>query len=251
MSSPPLSIPDRRPSILVVDDESLVRDTLKKYLLDDAFEVVLAASGAEAIAALNQGPVDLILLDIGLPDIHGYDLHRKISVERHVPIIFLSARSEAIDRISGLELGADDYIPKPFEPREVLARIRNVLRRVSGAVEKDESKAEGWIRQGHFEHAPDRREIRYGGERLVLTSIEYGLLSGLLRRPGVVFSREQLMVQAWEDPYRPSDRTVDSHIKNLRAKIVQLSGGHDLIGTSRNAGYYLRDNACDDQGSMP
>ncbi len=244
-------MPDRRPSILVVDDEPLVREALKMSLLGDAFQVVLAASGSEAIAALNQGPVDLILLDIGLPDIHGYDLHRRISSDLDVPIIFLSARSEAIDRISGLELGADDYIPKPFEPREVLARIRNVLRRVSGAMEKEEPQAEVWIRQGRFEHAPDRREIRYGGIRLDLTTIEYGLLTGLLRRPGVVFSREQLMVQAWEDPYRPSDRTVDTHIKNLRAKIVQISGGHDLIGTSRNAGYFLRDDPCGDQGSMP
>jgi len=249
MPSSPLSIPDRCPSILVVDDEPLVREALEAYLLGDAYQVVLAASGAEAIQALNERPIDLILLDIGLPDIHGYELHRRISKDLDIPMIFLSARCEAVDRISGLELGGDDYIAKPFEPREVLARIRNVLRRASGTMGKAEPST--WIRQGGFEHAPERREIRYDGQRLDLTSIEYGLLKGLLRRPGVVLSREQLMVLAWEDPYRPSDRTVDTHIKNLRAKILQVSGGRDLIGTSRNVGYFLRDEGCGDTGTMP
>lgn len=230
-----MSNPSR--TILVVEDEATIAETIVYALETEGFAAVWRTSGREALATVAAQPVSLIVLDVGLPDMSGFEVCRKLQGEAP-PIIFLTARSSEVDRIVGLELGADDYVPKPFSPRELTARIRAVLRRVQG---NGPAAARG--KAGVWRHDETRCRISYRGQALELTRNEYRLLGALLAQPGRVFSRDQLMQLAWDDPGAALDRTVDAHVKSLRAKLRTVAPEADPIVTHRGLGYSLREEA--------
>lgn len=223
-------------NILLVEDESTIAETIIYALGTEGYQVVWKTTGREALAVLAQQPVALVVLDVGLPDASGFDVCREIQRRGAVPVIFLTARSSEVDRIVGLELGADDYLAKPFSPRELTARIRAVLRRTNGnGATKSASAGKVW----HHDEA--RCRISFRGRPLDLTRNEYRLLAALLASPGRVFSRDQLMTVAWDDPGAAMDRTVDAHIKTLRAKLREIAPDEDPIVTHRGLGYSLRE----------
>jgi len=222
--------------IMIVDDEPAIVDAIQYALETEGFETACLFSGMPVISALAEHPADLIVLDIGLPDISGLELCRQIRRTSTVPIIFLTARADEIDRVVGLELGADDYITKPFSPREVSARVKAVLRRTGTSVNC--APQQGII----FSVNESKRRIEYHGECLDLSRYEYEILKTFVRRPGHVFSREHLMDIVWEHPEASLDRTIDAHIKNIRAKLKRVCPESDPIITHRGTGYSLRDD---------
>lgn len=224
--------------ILVVEDEPAIADTITYALRTEGMEVSWRATGAEALALLEQARFDLVILDIGLPDQNGFDLCKTIRRDSAVPIIFLTARTAEIDRVVGLEIGGDDYVAKPFSPREVAARVKAVLRRAPAAAEEpaDASAA------GPFVVDKRRMRISYFGEPLELSRYEYRILEILLARPGWVYSREKLMEMAWEAPESSMDRTVDTHVKTLRAKLRRIRPEFEPIETHRGIGYSLKES---------
>ncbi len=225
-----------RQKILVVEDEAAIADTILYALRTEGYEPVWRTTGREALAVLAEQAVALAVLDVGLPDTSGFELCREIQRRSALPVIFLTARSAEVDRIVGLELGADDYLAKPFSPRELTARIRAVLRRTNGnGAVKPATAGEVW------RHDETRCRIIYHGQLLDLTRNEYRLLGALLASPGRVFSRDQLMTAAWDDPGAALDRTVDAHIKQLRAKLREVAPAEDPIATHRGLGYSLRE----------
>lgn len=216
--------------ILIVEDEPSIADTLIYALERERFEPVWVTLGHEALHALDSGTVDLVLLDVGLPDISGFDLCKKLRERSAVPVIFLTARGDEVDRVVGLEIGADDYVVKPFSPREVVARVRTVLKRAA--------PPELPAAPGDFTMNPSGAEISFRGVPLTLTRYEYRLLAALVRSPGRVFTREALMQAAWD--HDVSDpRTVDTHIKQLRSKLRQVASDAAPIRTHRGLGYSL------------
>ena len=222
-------------TILVVEDEAAIAETIVYALQTEGFTPVWKTTGHEALAVLAAQPVALVVLDVGLPDMSGFDVCREIQRRGATPVIFLTARSGEVDKIVGLELGADDYLAKPFSPRELTARVRAVLRRSNGAGHGNAAPLAGW------QHDEARCRISYRGHALDLTRNEYRLLGALLASPGRVFSRDQLMTAAWDDPGASLDRTVDAHIKTLRAKLREVAPEEDPIVTHRGLGYSLRE----------
>jgi len=220
--------------ILVVEDEPAIADTIQYALETDGCLVRCAGSGGEARHRLREETIDLVVLDIGLPDTSGIELCKEIRTASTVPIIFLTARSDEIDRVVGLEIGADDYIVKPFSPRELAARVKAVLRRTRGAAAVPPGRSA-------FVIDASRRQVSYCGAALELSKCEYNIIEVFVRRPGVVFTREQLMTQAWDEPEASMDRTVDAHIKNIRAKLKQVRPEPDPIVTHRGIGYSLKE----------
>ncbi len=230
--------------VLVVEDEPSIAETIWYALRTEGFEVTPAATGAEALQQLESAAFDCVILDVGLPDMSGFDVCRQARQHSQVPILFLTARDGEIDRVVGLELGADDYVPKPFSPRELAARVRAILRRVHGNGNGAQTPpgAPAPAAANTLEHDRDRMIIRCAGQPLELSRNEYHLLLALMRHPGRVLSRDQLMDLAWPDPGAASDRTVDAHIKSLRAKIRALASDFDPIETRRGLGYALRED---------
>jgi two-component system, OmpR family, catabolic regulation response regulator CreB len=227
-----------RPAVLLVEDEAAIADAVVYALQMEGFEVVWKTTGREALQTLSGRAVALVILDVGLPDGSGFDFCRQIRAQTAVPLIFLTARSDQVDKIVGLELGADDYVAKPFSPRELAARVRAVLRRAPpGSVPPWPAPSGVWA------HDSNRCRIAYRGAPLELTRNEYRLLAVLLASPGRVFSREQLLEQAWPDPGAATDRTVDAHIKQVRAKLRIAAPEHDPIVTHRGLGYSLKEEA--------
>jgi two-component system, OmpR family, catabolic regulation response regulator CreB len=225
-------------TILVVEDEASIAETVTYALRTEGFEPVWRTTGREALAAVAGRTPALVVLDVGLPDMSGLDVCRELRRRgAGLPIIFLTARSGEVDRVVGLELGADDYVVKPFSPRELTARVRAVLRRAGG----EESPA--GAQAGPWRHDEARCRLSYRGRVLELTRNEYRLLAALVAAPGRVFSREQLLEAAWVDPGAALDRTVDAHVKLVRAKLRELAPEHDPIVTHRGLGYSLREEA--------
>jgi two-component system catabolic regulation response regulator CreB len=234
------------PRILVIDDEPAIAETLVYALQTEGFAPVWRATGSEGLAALSTAAAAevfaLVILDVGLPDLSGLEVCRKIRACSAVPVLFLTARSGEVDRIVGLEIGGDDYVVKPFSPREVTARVKAILRRGPATTKHTADSARSVPEtSGGFSVDGERHEVRFGGERLELTRYEFRLLRTLLARPGRVFSRDELMSAAWEDPGASLDRTVDAHIKTLRAKLHAVAPDCDPIQTHRGLGYSLRD----------
>jgi len=223
-----------KPMILVVEDEPAIADAIQYALESEGFRCRHLAAGAEVLALLAREPAALVVLDIGLPDLSGIEVCRQIRQQHEVPVIFLTARNSELDRVVGLELGADDYVTKPFSPRELAARVKAVLRR---AARQEQPAAP----PGPFRLDEERSRISYFGRPLELARYEYRLLAVLLRRPGRVFSREQLMELAWDAPEQSFDRTVDAHIRNLRAKLRAVRPELDPIATHRGMGYSLKE----------
>jgi two-component system catabolic regulation response regulator CreB len=215
--------------ILLVEDEAAIADTVVYALQADGHEVVHCLTGGDALREARRSRFDLALLDVGLPDINGFALCRELRQGRELPVIFLTAQGAEADRLLGFELGADDYIAKPFSPRELAARVRVALRRGGPTAPT--------LRR--FEHDAEGKRIRYHGQALDLTRYEYGLLAALLQRPGAVLSRAQLMDRVWGEALDSGDRTVDTHIKTLRAKLHEVDAAVDPIHTHRGLGYSL------------
>jgi two-component system catabolic regulation response regulator CreB len=224
--------------ILLVEDEPAIADTVVYALATDGFSPHWVAGGEAALAAAAATPFALAIVDIGLPDINGFELFRRLhAAHPALPVIFLTARSAEIDRVVGLELGADDYVAKPFSPRELVARVRTVLRRA----QRPAAAAAAAESPTGFVIDDERKQIRFRGAALDLSRIEYRLLKVLVERPGRVFSRDELMSRAWDDPVAAFDRTVDAHVKTLRAKLRAVAPEEDPIVTHRGMGYSLRE----------
>ncbi len=222
-------------TILIVEDEQTIADSIAYALRTDGFDPVHVVLGALALDALRApaGAVPaLVVLDVGLPDMNGFEVCRQIRQFSDVPVIFLTARSDEIDRIVGLEIGADDYVTKPFSPRELVARIRVVLRRLNPPAARAAAPA-------RFEVREAEARILYLGQPLDLTRYEYLLLKALADHPGHVLSRAQLMDRVWADAPDTLDRTVDAHVKSLRAKLRVVAPNDDPIQTHRGMGYSL------------
>jgi two-component system catabolic regulation response regulator CreB len=232
-----MSLP--KPRILIVEDEPGIADTLQYALRTDGFEPSWAASGEDALAQLRAQPPALVVLDVGLPDINGFELFKRLHEIADVPVVFLTARSDEIDRVVGLELGADDYVAKPFSPRELVARVRSILRRTA----KAPGAAPGAAADTEPLHIDDgRRQIRFYGRLLELSRYEYGLLKTLASRPGHVFTRDALLERVWDEHADSLDRTVDAHVKTLRAKMKVVAPSLDPIRTHRGTGYALAED---------
>ncbi len=229
------------PRVLLVEDEPAIADTLIYALETECFEVTHVLTGAAALAAFGSQAHDLLILDIGLPDMTGLDVCRQLRRTSAVPVLFLTARSAEVDRILGLELGGDDYVTKPFSPREIVARVRAILRRAPAAeLAPAAAPTRAGRGSGIFHHDPAAMRIHCHGAILDLTAHEYKLLLVLLEKPGRVFTRDQLLDQAWQDPGAVTDRTIDAHIKSIRAKLRAIqAGAEDLIQTRRGLGYLL------------
>ncbi|MCL6743925.1 two-component system response regulator CreB [Kosakonia sp. R1.Fl] len=224
-----------QPLIWLVEDETSIAETLIYMLQQDGFAVTAFERGLPVLDAAQHRLPELAILDVGLPDISGFELCRRLLARAPaLPVLFLTARSDEVDKLLGLEMGADDYIAKPFSPREVCARVRTVLRRLQKASLHSEMR-----RIGQFELDEDAAIIRWCGETLLLTRYEFLLLKTLLLAPGRVFSRQQLMDQVWSDAQESFDRTVDTHIKTLRAKLRAINAELTPINTHRGMGYSL------------
>ncbi|UJW83347.1 two-component system response regulator CreB [Hydrogenophaga sp. SL48] len=229
--------------ILLLEDEPAIADTLLYTLRNEGFEVTHVRLASEALAAFRAQAPDLAILDVGVPDGNGFDVCRAIRKTSELPIVFLTARSEEIDRVLGLELGADDYVSKPFSPREVCARVRAILRRYANGLSAGSGAAPAATVDSpgalplRLDEAAQRISCR--GELLSLTRYEYLLLAALLKRPQRIFSRTELMSLVWADAPDTADRTVDSHVKLLRAKLREAGASAELIQTHRNMGYSL------------
>lgn len=228
------------PLIFLTDDEAAIAEAIGFALQAEGFRCQHFATGSDCLEALSATTPALILLDVGLPDGSGFEFFRRIREHSFVPVIFLTARKEEIDRVVGLEMGADDYIVKPFSVRELVARVRLVIRRSHSTTQRSSATA---TTSDPFQHDAARKQMSYCGKVLDLTLHEYRLLEVLLRHPGRVYTRAQLLDLAWDAPDHRLDRTVDSHIKSLRAKLRMVNEASDPIRTHRGMGYSLDDSA--------
>jgi DNA-binding response OmpR family regulator len=217
-------------SILVVDDEPNLRRMLRSYLRNAGFAVLEAGTGADALALLRGRQVDLALVDVMLPGIDGLELVRRIRADSAIPIILVTAKGEETSRVAGLEVGADDYVVKPFFPNEVVARVRAQLRRARGLLEEEQPP----LRLGRLELEPETRRFRIDGEEVELTRREFDLLTAMLERPEAVLSRDKLLDRAWGTRF-VSPKTVDVHVGSLRRKLGDAAG----IEAVRGLGYRL------------
>jgi two-component system, OmpR family, catabolic regulation response regulator CreB len=218
------------PQILIVEDEVAIADTLLFALTSEGFAAQRVALAGEALARLRTGGIDLVILDVGLPDMTGFEVCRQLRQFSAVPVMFLTARAEEIDRVVGLEIGADDYVVKPFSPREVVARVRAILKRSTAA-------AQPVARSDEFHVDLERLQIHFCNRLLKLTALEFRLLQQLVAAPGRVFTREQLLAGVGMTPDVGYERNIDSHIKALRAKMREVAPDREPIQTHRGFGY--------------
>ncbi|WP_338147849.1 response regulator [Neoroseomonas terrae] len=228
------------PKILIADDDPHIRNVIRFALARDGHATIEAANGAAALALATGEAPDLLILDVMMPEMDGTELCRRLRRDSDVPIIFLSSRDEEFDRVLGLELGGDDYMTKPFSPRELVARVRALLRRREGRVAGSPDAAPVPLRRGALSLDADRFEARWSGHPIPLTVTEFRLLQALAARPGRVFTRDALMAAAHADARIVADRTIDSHVRHLRAKLAAV--GASPIGTVHGLGYRYRDD---------
>jgi len=224
------------PRILVVDDEPHIRDVICFALERAGLTSTVARNGAEAMAAFRRGNIDLIVLDIGMPDMDGLEVCRQIRTASGLPILFLSALDEEIDRVLGLEIGGDDYVTKPFSPRELVARVKAILKRSGNGAEPERRHAS--LVAGALSLDRRGRTVTFRDGEIAMTALEFAILDTLLSRPDMVFSREQLMEAAYGIGTYVADRTIDSHIRNIRAKFL-AAGGQGIIATIHGIGFKL------------
>jgi DNA-binding response OmpR family regulator len=222
-----------------VDDEHSVQKLLTYPLRKEGYDVVSALDGREALSRLREDDFDLVVLDVMLPKVDGFDVCRQIRARSTVPIIMLTAKAEEIDKVLGLELGADDYITKPFSVREFRSRVRAVLRRAE--LSRGEESLEEPIEEGDLRVDFEKRQVDVRGEPVRLTYVEFEILAALARSPGRVFSRTMLLERVWGDSAYRDPRTVDVHIRHLREKLERDPRNPELIFTVRGVGYRFRD----------
>lgn len=221
----------------MVDDEKKIVELLTLYLQRDGYRIFSALDGRTALDVARRDRPDLVILDLNLPDLDGLEVFKQIRQGSNLPVIMLTARSEDVDRVLGLEMGADDYVTKPFSPREVMARVKAVLRRARG-----EPTQPAELVFGDLSIDLERHEVRQSGKLLELTPAEFRILQVMAQEPGRVFTRLQLLDKAWGDAYEGYDRTIDTHIKNLRRKIENDPQDPSYILTVYGIGYKFRGN---------
>ena len=230
---------DRAPRILLVDDEQPIQTLLSFPLQRDGYDVVQASDGREALSRFDEQAFDLVVLDVMMPRMDGLEVCRRLRARSSVPIIMLTAKSEEIDKVLGLELGADDYITKPFSMREFRSRVKAALRR-SGMAQADED-AERAVEVLGLRIDPAKRTVTLSGESIATTFVEFEILNALARSPGRVFTRDMLLARVWGDSAYRDPRTIDVHIRHLREKIERDAKEPDFIFTVRGVGYRFRD----------
>ncbi len=222
--------------ILIADDDPHIRELLSFALAKAGMTVSEAPDGEAALAAVTAHRPDLLILDINMPKMDGLEVCRRLRAEGNLPILFLSSRDDEIDRVLGLELGGDDYVVKPFSPREVVARVGAILKRGAGG--QASPAQSGPIMVGQLRLDPESWEARWGAHKMILTATEFQLLALLAQTPSKVFSRDAIIDRLHGPGFAITDRTIDSHIRNLRGKFGAL-GGHDLIETRAGVGYRI------------
>ena len=220
-----------KPSVLVIEDEESIASFISMYLEKEGFKVDVAANGTRGLALAREKPTQVVILDLMLPDIDGFEVCRRLRHESDVPIIMLTARDAATDKVVGLELGADDYITKPFDPRELVARVKSVLRRTEAAGRGEDTM----LSAGEVTLHPGRREVKVRGEEVKLTAKEFELLHFLMINQGLALSRQQLLEQVWGYDFYGDTRTIDVHVNQVRKKL----GDAVNIETVRSVGYKL------------
>jgi DNA-binding response OmpR family regulator len=230
---------DRAPRILLVDDEQPIQTLLSFPLQRDGYEVVQASDGREALNRFSEQSFDLVVLDVMMPRMDGLEVCRRLRARSSVPIIMLTAKSEEIDKVLGLELGADDYITKPFSMREFRSRVKAALRR--GGMAQSDEDMEQPIEVRGLRIDPAKRSVTLEGESIATTFVEFEILSALARSPGRVFTRDMLLARVWGDSAYRDPRTIDVHIRHLREKIERDAKEPDFIFTVRGVGYRFRD----------
>lgn len=228
-------IVDMSQKILIIEDESSIADNISYVLEAEGFDPIWCATAIDGKTVLENSNISLIILDIGLPDINGFEFCKEIRKISDIPVIFLTARADELDRIVGLEIGADDYVTKPFSPRELAARVKTVLRRYNSS----SSRINHQKIKIPFNVNEEKREISYYGQALPLSKYEYNILRSMLQHPGRIFSRRQLMNIAWEEPDTSMERTIDTHIKTIRAKLKTINPDKEPIVTHRGFGYSI------------
>jgi DNA-binding response OmpR family regulator len=235
---------DRAPRILLVDDEQPIQTLLSFPLQKDGYEVVRANDGREALQRFGEGPFDLVVLDVMMPKLDGLEVCRRLRARSTVPIIMLTAKAEEIDKVLGLELGADDYITKPFSLREFRSRVRAALRRAgmtrTETVDEDEP-----LHVVDLELDPLKRAVRVRGANVDLTFVEFEILKALATSPGRVFTRDMLLTRIWGDSAFRDPRTIDVHIRHLREKLERDAKDPEYLFTVRGVGYRFRDRERD------
>jgi two-component system, OmpR family, response regulator len=232
---------ERSPRILLVDDEQSIQELLSYPLRRDGYEVVQAADGSEALDRFEEQPFDLVVLDVMLPGIDGLEVCRRLRGRSSVPIIMLTARSEEIDKVVGLELGADDYITKPFSLREFSSRVKAALRRSEITHAAQNGGDEPPLEIGKLRIDFLKRSVRVAGDDAPLTFVEFEILAALARSPGRVFTRDMLLSRIWGDSAYRDQRTIDVHIRHLREKIEREPKDPEYLFTVRGVGYRFRD----------
>ena len=234
---------DRAPRILLVDDEAAIQTLLSYPLRKDGYEVVQASDGGEALERFaDKGTFDLVVLDVMMPRLDGLETCRRLRATSTVPIIMLTAKAEEIDKVLGLELGADDYITKPFSMHEFRSRVKAALRRAGMARTNDEPDGEAVVKIGDLRIEPSKRSVTLRGGRIDLTFVEFEILLGLAANPGRVFTREALLTRIWGDSAYRDPRTIDVHIRHLREKLELDAKRPDYLFTVRGVGYRFRDD---------
>lgn len=223
-------------NILVADDDPHIREVIRYALGQAGMQVEEAGDGAQALTKARDMRPDLVVLDVGMPELDGLEVCRELRKTSAVPVLFLSAHDEEIDRILGLEMGGDDYVTKPFSPRELLARVKAILKRTQA--EKSEDRDCGEEIHGAFMIDRESRHVRFGGQPVELTALEFNIMAVLMRQRRRVFSRDQIMQAAYDGNIHVSDRTIDSHIRNIRAKLAK-AGCPSVIDTVHGVGFRL------------
>jgi DNA-binding response OmpR family regulator len=233
-------VADRAPRILLVDDEQPIQTLLSFPLQRDGYEVVHASDGREALARFSEQSFDLVVLDVMLPKMDGLEVCRRLRAKgERVPIIMLSAKSEEIDKVLGLELGADDYITKPFSMREFRSRVKAALRRAG--MTRNDGEVEATVEAGGLRIDPAKRTVHLRGEAVQTTFVEFEILGAMARSPGRVFTRDMLLARVWGDSAYRDPRTIDVHIRHLREKLETDPKEPEFIFTVRGVGYRFRD----------
>ncbi|MFL5845645.1 MAG: response regulator [Solirubrobacteraceae bacterium] len=232
---------DRPPRILLVDDEQSLQTLLSYPLRKDGYEVVQATDGREALARFGEQAFDLVVLDVMMPKLDGLEVCKRMRARSTVPIIMLTAKTEEIDKVLGLELGADDYITKPFSLREFRSRVRAALRRAGMSRDREQSPEDAPLEVGEMKIDPGKRTVVVRGDDIKLTFVEFEILSALAHNPGRVFTREMLLTRIWGDSAFRDPRTIDVHIRHLREKIETDAKEPEYLFTVRGVGYRFRD----------
>ncbi|HEU4975387.1 MAG TPA: response regulator transcription factor [Baekduia sp.] len=234
-------MPERAPRILLADDEQSIQTLLSYPLRKDGYEVITATDGREALARFGETTFDLVVLDVMMPRMDGLEACRRLRARSTVPIIMLTAKAEEIDKVLGLELGADDYITKPFSLREFRSRVRAALRRAGMQRQSAPEPDEAPLSVHELEIDPAKRSVRVRGEPVELTFVEFEILEALARNPGRVFTRDMLLTRIWGDSAYRDPRTIDVHIRHLREKLELDAKDPEYLFTVRGVGYRFRD----------